>query len=199
MPVLLGLGSAATPVDLSIRVAANDDSASAVVFSTFRSNIDPLYWFSKAGNAMNTNLRFTNLTIPQGATIQTAKLTVYSRGYRYGMDSHVYVMVGTDQADDSSQITSYSAHQSRKSNVNTEIKWLASSTDVGDAMQSPELKTIVQEVVSRPGWSSGNAIQFFCEASTEGSATLNLNLDYQSYADNSGPEYIPLLEVTYTP
>lgn len=197
MPTLLGLGSSSTPTSLSIRVAANDDSASAVVFSTWRSGAEPLYWFSRAGNAMNTNLRFTNLTIPQGATIQTAKLTVYSRGDRYTVDSHVYVMVGTDQADDSSQITSYSAHQSRKSNVNTEIKWLASNTVSGEAMQSPELKTIVQEVVSRPGWSSGNAIQFFCEASTEGNTTLNSDLDYHSYGDNIGSEYIPLLEVTY--
>jgi|GEM_PF-1973088 len=58
----------------------------------------------------------------------------------------------------------------------------------GDPPQTPDIKTIVQEIVNRPGWIDGNAMVFMLEGSGD--------RDAKTYDNSSGEA--PLLHVAYT-
>lgn len=198
MPSLLGLRPAsATPVTVTLRVASNHDALTAVIWASWRGADEQIYWLDRQGRQMNTNLRFTNLTVPQGATITDARLTLYARGNRTGAAATDFVTIGAEQVDNATQVTSYANHTSRMGNVGVTVDWLMTNMTVNQALESPNLAAVVQQVVNRAGWVSGNAIQFFCANNPVANMNWNFDVDMQNYAVNNGAQYYPMLEVTY--
>ncbi len=108
-------------------------------------------------NSANTwlALRFaTGATIPQGATINTASLEVNIVGTSYDdPDVDVYL----EDADNSAALSTSSNNISGRTKTTAKVTW--SSTGVGSGWKSPgDLAAVVQEVVDRGGWVSGNAL-----------------------------------------
>jgi type IV pilus assembly protein PilY1 len=58
-----------------------------------------------------------------------------------------------------------------------------------NAYQTPDLKTIVQEIVDRPGWQSGNRMVIFLY----GASGLRRPWSYEG----GGPNKAPLLHIEY--
>lgn len=179
---------------LDVRVAAVRDSISNVPAVSYWGEYDPLYFIGNS-SGMTTALRFTGLGIPQGATIINAYLTVYvADGFDQGVDSTAWVTVGAEQVDNASQLTSASNHESRKTNLGTTVQWgphggLAQRA----AFVSPNLATVVQEIVDRSGWSSGNAMQFFM---TPNPSTTS-DFQFMSYWSGNAA-YYPRLEISWS-
>lgn len=102
--------------------------------------------------------RFQNITIPQGATISSA----YFKPYKSGYPSVPLVLHGIN-ADNAAAPTAGS--DLAASNFTSDnVSWTSS---VGFGQQtSSDIKDIVQEIVDRSGWSSGNAIMLAIVTST---------------------------------
>lgn len=99
--------------------------------------------------------RFTSVTVPKNAPIVSAKLTVPV----YACDP--YHEIAGQAADNPGAFTAgVTSDLSGRPKTTARVNWIDSSVAEGNE-QSPELKTIIQEIVNRSGWASGNALCLF--------------------------------------
>lgn len=94
--------------------------------------------------------RFQNITIAQGATIASA----YFKPYQSSYASTPLVIHGIDKDNASAPSAGSELAASNFTSANVNF-----TPSVGSAQKtSPDIKTIIQEIVNRSGWSSGNAM-----------------------------------------
>tara|TARA_B100000214_G_scaffold368428_1_gene339960 strand:+ start:4185 stop:4871 length:687 start_codon:yes stop_codon:yes gene_type:complete len=129
-------------------------------------------------------LRFQNITIEQGATISSAYLKPYQSSYA----SRTLSVKGFDK-DNVSAPTAGS--DLAASNFTTAgITNFATGTGSGQKT-SPDIKDIVQEIVDRAGWSSGNSMMLALWIEVSYPSTTLINL--RSYDYSSGSEAAELV------
>jgi hypothetical protein len=174
--------------------------------------IDKLYdddldmgWEGEDLNIMTTFLRFQNVTIPQGASIESAVLNIYAH---------------EDEADEARVTIFAEATDNSPAFVETELitgrTWTTASfpwtiTEPWTMWQpysSPDFKNVIQEVVNRTGWTSGNSMTIFLRGEDQGASLLDNAKDFESFEniedpEDGGdglhhPERIPKLVITYS-
>jgi len=147
--------------------------------------------------------RFPNITIPQGATIDSAHIWQWSYGsvYRFPYDS-----IACEDVDSATIIIG-----GPEGNANISNRWNNRTTAWvlwQEAMQvykpdsTPAVTDLVQEIVDRPGWKSGNAIMFLYKNCYEaGVDSARHELFTWDYIEGvQGPHlYGCSLHVEYTP
>ena len=102
--------------------------------------------------------RFQNITIGQGATISSAYFKPYKSSYK----STPLVIHGIDA--DNAAAPSAGSELAGSNFTSANVSWTSS---VGFGQQtSSDIKTIIQEIVNRSGWSSGNAMMLAIVTST---------------------------------
>lgn len=141
----------------------------------------------KSGSQNQTvGIRFQNVIVPQGATITSANL-------EFEVDSTNSTSTSLTikaQADDNpSTFTSTDRDITNRSTTTASTTWSnVPNNGVNQKLVSPDLRTVVQEVVNRAGWASGNAMAFIIT----GSGTKNV----ESF--DSEPGAAPILRITYS-
>lgn len=122
-------------------------------------------------NSANTflALRFANITVPQGATVNSATLEVNVVSTSYDdPDVDIYL----HDVDNSPALTTSSNNISSRALTTAKVTWTA--TGVGAGWRSPgSLAGPVQEVFDRTGRASGNAVTVLLDAR---SAANNLRI-----------------------
>lgn len=204
-PVILGLGASSSPpppdpVTRNATVGSQNDGTYISVWNSWRETGDNIYIHDREGRDHNTNLRFTGLEIPRNATITDARITLYARGtWTGGGSGGDYVVVGAEQVDNATAITTFAAHNTRRSNVGVTVSWPIVNRSPNQALVSPDLSAVVQQIVNRGGWpdGTGGAIQFFLQDSEVANLAWNVSPHVQSYSTNNGSQYLPALEITY--
>jgi len=107
-------------------------------------------------------LRFTNVTIPQGATISSA----YIQFAVDEVDSEATsVTIAIEDTGNSGAYENQPFTVSSRSYVGNTVDWnnIPAWTNVGDSGQdqaTPDLSSLLQSVVNRSDWASGNAVSF---------------------------------------
>jgi hypothetical protein len=112
-------------------------------------------------------IRFTDLTIPNGATITNAYIQFTPD---LGDGGPVTIRFQAQAADDAATFTTDNGNISDRARTTEKVLW--TFTGVGDEWitttvastdplhRTPNLAPVVQEVVDRPGWTSGYAMAF---------------------------------------
>ncbi len=142
---------------IDLQVSASADDASAVPDIPWFSNSVAYDRFIYADYGPQKQWdRWQNVSIPQGATITTAY--IIATCYQDQTITGTVTIYGLDE-DDVGNFPDYSTADGY-SLTDAYVEWVFSSTSwVKDTeYQSPELKTLIQEIVNRAGWSSGNAL-----------------------------------------
>ena len=114
--------------------------------------------------------RWTNVTVPTGATITTALLDL---NLHTNQDDALVTVYG-ENVDNAATFTATTDNIKNRPKTTASVSWavdsLVSGADVWLSGESPdarlEVKSLVQEIVSRPGWSSGNALVLFSQPGT---------------------------------
>jgi hypothetical protein len=109
-------------------------------------------------------LRFLNLTIPVGSIITTAYLTIKANGA--GAGTVCYGRISAEKEDNPGVFTAVAGtFDTRFANHTTaRVDWDAIPAWTGNVdYVSPEIKTVIQEIIDRAGWASGNALVIFLE------------------------------------
>lgn len=117
-------------------------------------------------------IRFGNIDIPQGATINRAYIQFANKGDKSPVMGDAYL---TGEANDNAAtFTSTAFNITGRPQVADSVLW-AGSTDAswgtttggaaGALQRTSDIKTIVQAIISRPGWASGNALAIFLKGS----------------------------------
>ena len=128
--------------------------------------------------------RFQNITIAQGATISSA----YFKPYKSSYASVPLVINGIDA--DNALAPSAGSDLAASNFTSANVSW---SSSVGFGQQtSSDIKTIIEEIVSRAGWSSGNAMMLAVVTSA-GSYAGQYNWQASSYDYSSASEAAELV------
>jgi len=112
------------------------------------------FYIGLSGTYRSIWVRFPNVTIPQGATITTCLFKLTSQQGNAGtVEWNAYF----NDHDDAVSPSSKADYDSK--DVTTAVAWDTSTTWVDETQyDSPELKTILQTVVDRAGFASGQAV-----------------------------------------
>lgn len=144
--------------------------------------------WASIGSGYYAGWRFQNVTIPVGATVASATLELRS----WGSGTTSFTTVIRAQAADSASAFSTSSYNiSNRTRTTAQVSWATSSTSYSDGqiMTSPSFASVVQEVIDRSGWASGNSLVIIAQG-TAGSKGVYKRAGNTSYAAK--------LSVTYT-
>lgn len=149
-----------------------------------------LHW-----NVWSPYLRFETIDIPQGATITSAKIQLAFHSQINGTGQSITIR-GEATDDAASAASSCSAFDSA-TRTSASVSWsFASSMSAGTFYDTADISTIVQEIVTRAGWSADNNMQFFFEDHTYVESS-NWLFDFRS-KNYSGDTYTPKLVIEYS-
>jgi PKD repeat protein len=175
---------------LTAQVTASADDVNEVN-GTLTTNAGTV-WLGNGGSTTTsyTGLRFRNVSIPAGATISSAYLQVCSsQSQRIGLSFNLAA-----DAAGNSVVFSQSSRPSRRTQTtsvvthNDNVSWAANTWYALD-----EMKSVVQEVVSRADWQAGNSLSIIINGTASGAYARK----YVSSFDAS-PTNAPMLVVSYT-
>lgn len=125
-------------------------------------------------------LRYTGVDIPQGATIISATLVLKSFALGGGTGTNWGNIYGDNVDDAAAWSNSSRPDQIAKTTASIPLNY----STVDDAILNQDVSAIVQEIVNRPGWTSGNAIRFggdaVAGAGSDGQAVMR-DLNSSSY------------------
>lgn len=148
-------------------------------------------------------LRFENLPITQGSTINSARVSV-SPSSHYN-DNAVWHTITAHDVDDSGNpsTTQYEGHRnlenSSSTSPGTDGWWITTANHLwvqgpgywqGTTQYTPYITDVIQEIVDRPGWNSGNAICLVFRNSNDKGDQVS----YYGVSD----AYPPRLHINYT-
>ena len=150
-------------IDIQITQGADDVEEDRADGSIYTNSTD-LEMSRDPGNheAQTIGLRFAQVMVPAGATITSAAI-------RFGVDEvdtvTTTLRIRTQAVDDAPLFDATPHAISNLPASQAAIVWenVAAWTIVGSVEQTPNLAAIVQEVVSRSDWRSGNALAFIID------------------------------------
>ena len=159
LEIALGGGSTPPPsgTDWRISTGSNDAEEKSGSVSLTSGDLELVY----DGANQTVGLRFTGLPIAKGATISTAWIQFQADETQSEATS---LTIQGQAADNAAAFTASSNNLSSRPRGGASVGWSpvpwTSVGAMGADQRTPELKTIVQEIVNRSGWASGNAMAF---------------------------------------
>ncbi len=173
-----------TPTDFKFRLLWSDDNSQSSAYMQVTSN-DCEEGFGTLNNGDVTctssdielhqenpsddndisGFRYTSIPIPNGATITDARLQFHVDESSSGT---LEVIFHGEDIDDSPVLTTADFDLSSRNKTSASVNWIVPSwptvSEEGADQLSPDLSSIIQEIVNRPGWVSGNDISLFIDA-----------------------------------
>lgn len=179
-----------TIVDEQAKIAVSSDDAEQE-----NDEIDALYdddldagWEGapEDRNILSMGMRFRNLALPKGARIDSAFIIVYSHEGKSKEDV-ARLTISADANDNAPTFTEDSLITSRR-RTNASVRWeVAEEWGLWTAHRTPDLKSIVQEMVNRSGWKAGNAIAFIIQGEDQGPSEVENAREWESFENIADP------------
>lgn len=137
-----------------------------------------------------TFLHFTTVPIPAGATITEAKVQVQYGGFESDSVGETFDISAEDVDSSSAPTTASEVIDATLTTANA--TWTVASMVAGTWYDSPDLKTVIQEIVDREGWASDNNITIIFHNNSVGDWMVRW------WSRNQGATYAPKLVITYS-
>ena len=116
---------------------------------------------NRAGVIQIVGLRFAGLSIPKGATIQSAYIQFQCRVQTTGAAS---LLIEGQAADNPGTFTKTTNNISSRARTSADVTWVPAPWGTvgaqGADQQTPGLTGVMQEIVNRTGWTAGNSMVF---------------------------------------
>ncbi|HZN37888.1 MAG TPA: hypothetical protein VFD82_03740 [Planctomycetota bacterium] len=177
-------------------IAISDDDAEESATGVSRTSSD-LELVVDGTVSQVVGLRFQNLTVPAGATISSAFVQFSTDEVK---SDPTQLTIAGEASDNPATFTGTALNISSRPRTTATVAWAPAAwtvvNEAGPNQRTPNLASIVQQVVSRPGWASGNALVFVITgtgvrtaAAFDVGPTLaaRLTVNYQSGATNQPP------------
>ena len=168
--ILLGWSALADAEKLDYQIAAtNDDAEEEVSSGNMYRNSSDLELIADGSTNQLIGLRFQNIQIPQGTTIVSAVLEFETDETNSGATS---VTIEGEDINDAPQFGNGNSNISNRARTSASVDWnsIPAWNTVSERHQSPDITSIVQEIVDRGGWSAGSDMVFIITGSGERTA-----------------------------
>jgi hypothetical protein len=181
--------SGATVLEVPVRISADDAeeraSTGAVTLSSGDLNLG-----QDGANAQTAGLRFTGVGLPRNATVIAAWV-------QFQVDEASTAIAGLTvtgaAADNASAFTTTARNISARPTTTASVTWAPAAWPTVGAraaeQRTPNLAAVLQEIVARPGWVSGNALVLMVSGWAERTAE----------SVDGGASRAPVLHIEYTP
>lgn len=149
---------------LNLQVAAGADDADELDDGTGFDGVDTevnCRANSTASSRSNGGFRFTGVTIPQGTTILAATLEVVPID---ATNDNPNVDISAEDVDNAVSFVTTADVTSRVRTTAT-VTWAEDNIPSPDT--SPDITAVIQEVIDRAGWVSGNALVVFMDGRSD--------------------------------
>ncbi len=146
------------------RIAAGADDVEQVASSgAMRLTSSDLEFVADGADVQLVGLRFPNVDVPQGATLQEAWLELQVDEVTTGAAS---LRIEGQDADDAQPFTTAADNLAARPRTSAAVVWSPPDWPaVGAKQQTPDLRSVVQEIVARPGWAAGRALALIVSGS----------------------------------
>ncbi len=175
---------------------SSDDAEEITITMEDKTEIDDLNdddldfgWEGEADdlNIVNIGLRFQNIQLPKGETIDGAWIEMTSHEEKTAEDVAKITIYG--EASDDAQTFTEEALISDRPFTSASIKWtIDEEWELWGTYKSPDLKNIVQEIIDREGWQSGNSLAFIFKGENQGVSELEHAREIESFENIADPE-----------
>ena len=172
---------------VAIRVAERNDDAEErnsggrVVLSS-----SDLELIMDGSREQTVGIRFQNVLVPKGATIVNAFIELTTDE---ATNSPTSLLIRGEDSDNATQYSETDYDVSSRNTTGASVSWpnIPAWNTVGEKHHTPNLASIVQEIVNRGGWGSGHAMAFVITGSGHRVA--------EAYRSN--PDIAPLLCIEF--
>jgi hypothetical protein len=172
-----------------VRVAAETDDVEQALSGTMEVASSDLELTMDGRTEQVVGLRFAGLPVPHGATVTDAWVQFVTDEVTTGV---VSLTLRAEAADDAATYQRLSGDVTSRTTTAQSVAWSPTDWTVvgaaGEAQRTPDLSSLVQAVVSRPGWAQGNALAL--QISGTGRRT--------AVSHDTDAASAPLLHVEYT-
>jgi beta-glucanase (GH16 family) len=151
---------------LDVYVAARNDDAEERVsdgrMNLTSTELDLVVDPSGGRGAQTVGMRFTGINIPKGSTISQAYIEFQVSKVSSGTTS---LAVHGQAANNAATFSKSAYNISNRVRTSATMNWtnIEPWGSVGATVRTPDLSGIVQEIVNRSGWASGNSMAFIFE------------------------------------
>lgn len=151
---------------------------------------------SNVATRQKVGVNFRDVGVPQGARIESAAIEFIAAAPSLNVTGAASssITITADDVDNSGLFTATSDIQSRV-NTSASVTWTAQQMGtpwtMGDVYSTPDLTSIVNEIVERSNWCGGNGISFILTGND-----TDLLRRVQSY--NAGASVAPHLRIEYS-
>ncbi len=205
--------SPSLPITQTWQVGASSDdtlvgwSGSAWAFS-LTATYPGVGYYDTNDYKMGMGTRFLNVTIPPGSTIDTSYLILTSSESRSGTTVRTHLT--GEKALNATTFSTLADYQARRgtqvggaddnNRTVAQVAWDGIGGQTLDVeYNTPEIKTIIQEILNQGGWASGNAVVLFFDDHASRSTNNTPRPVRYFYSYDLSTTKAPKLVVTYTP
>ena len=157
------------PVTISVQINSDTDDAEEILSTgEVDTGSSDLEMVLDDGEIQMVGMRFSGVNVPPGVTITNAYLQFTTKNTPGNTTN---LTIRGEAADDAGTFVDSpnSSGISSRTNTSAAINWApvewTTSGERGPDQQSPNLSAIIQEIVDRAGWASGNALVLTVEGS----------------------------------
>ena len=208
-PINITVGTYSETISAQI-ASANDDAEEGQNGTMYMTSTDLELVYDTYNDLFlqTVGLHFADLNIPQGVTITNAWVQFTVDEVSSGA---VNLIISGDASDDSPAFASSANNLSNRTQTANTVSWSPPDWNtVAEAavnQQTPDLSSVIQEIVDRPGFSASSAISLFITGTETNSRVAEaydgqpasaavLNIEYTVGEENEPPIFVsnPLIE-----
>ncbi|MFH1092353.1 MAG: hypothetical protein V1742_12370, partial [Pseudomonadota bacterium] len=137
-------------------------------------------------------VRFQSVAIPKQATITNAYIE-FNTKVADGTTSTLSLTIQGEDSNDALQFETTNSNISNRTKTTASVSWDVAAWDtVDEKHQTPDLTSIVQEIVDRAGWANGSSMAFIITNQVAAPASGRMASSYDHV-----PAKAPLLHIEY--
>jgi hypothetical protein len=138
-------------------------------------------------HVLTAGLRFRDVQLPKGAVVDSAFVYLTSHEGKDAEDVAIITIVG--QAADNAQTFTMDALITDRPQTTARLTWTVNTPwDLWGSYRTPDIKSIIQEIIGRDGWQTGNALAILLKGENQGASDVDNAREFESFENISDPE-----------
>jgi len=143
-------------------------------------------------NLLTLGLRFVDITIPQGSVIDSAFVVFHAHEGKSAEDIAMLTIVG-EATDDAVTFDEDNFNEDMlltdRPQTEAQVDWtVAEDWTIWQPYKTSDIASVIQEIVDRPGWESGNALALIFLPEDQGPSIVENAREFTSFENIADPD-----------